>query len=159
MREVVSIHVGQAGVQIGKFENILSRAHKLFLGNSCWELYCLEHGIGPDGKMPENGKSAQAQYSHKEDDSYTTFFAETDARHYVPRAVMVDLEPSVIDDVKTGAHKGLYHPDQLICGKEDAANNYARGHYTIGKELIDTVLERVRKLSENCSGLQGKRQF
>ena len=70
---------------------------------------------------------------------------------------MVDLEPSVIDDVKTGAHKGLYHPDQLICGKEDAANNYARGHYTIGKELIDTVLERVRKLSENCSGLQGKR--
>jgi len=105
--------------------------------------------------MPENGKSAQAQYSHKEDDSYTTFFAETDARHYVPRAVMVDLEPSVIDDVKTGAHKGLYHPDQLICGKEDAANNYARGHYTIGKELIDTVLERVRKLSENCSGLQG----
>ena len=106
--------------------------------------------------MPENGKSAQAQYSHKEDDSYTTFFAETDARHYVPRAVMVDLEPSVIDDVKTGAHKGLYHPDQLICGKEDAANNYARGHYTIGKELIDTVLERVRKLSENCSGLQGK---
>jgi len=140
MREVVSVHVGQAGVQIG---------------NSCWELYCLEHGIGPDGKMPENGKSAQAQYSHKEDDSYTTFFAETDARHYVPRAVMVDLEPSVIDDVKTGAHKGLYHPDQLICGKEDAANNYARGHYTIGKELIDTVLERVRKLSENCSGLQG----
>merc|ERR1712168_1749951 len=140
MREVVSIHVGQAGVQIG---------------NSCWELYCLEHGIGPDGKMPENGKSAQAQYSHKEDDSYTTFFAETDARHYVPRAVMVDLEPSVIDDVKTGAHKGLYHPDQLICGKEDAANNYARGHYTIGKEIIDLVLDRIRKLSDNCSGLQG----
>merc|ERR1711931_253201 len=140
MREVVSIHVGQAGVQIG---------------NSCWELYCLEHGIGPDGKMPIDGKQQQAQYSHKEDDSYTTFFAETDARHYVPRCVMVDLEPSVIDDVKAGAHKGLYHPDQLICGKEDAANNYARGHYTIGKELIDTVLERVRKLSENCSGLQG----
>jgi len=140
MREVVSIHVGQAGVQIG---------------NSCWELYCLEHGIQPDGKMPEGGKSSQAQYSHKEDDSYTTFFAETDARHYVPRSIMVDLEPSVIDDVKTGSHKGLYHPDQLICGKEDAANNYARGHYTIGKELIDIVLERVRKLSENCSGLQG----
>merc|ERR1712131_165920 len=140
MREVVSVHVGQAGVQIG---------------NSCWELYCLEHGIGPDGKMPENGKSAQAQYSHKEDDSYTTFFAETDARHYVPRAVMVDLEPSVMDAVKAGEHRGLYHPDQLICGKEDAANNYARGHYTIGKELIDSVLERIRKLSENCSGLQG----
>ena len=68
---------------------------------------------------------------------------------------MVDLEPTVIHDVKTGSHKGLYHPDQLICGKEDAANNYARGHYTIGKELIDQVLEKTRKLSENCSGLQG----
>ena len=56
---------------------------------------------------------------------------------------MVDLEPTVIHDVKTGSHKGLYHPDQLICGKEDAANNYARGHYTIGKELIDQVLEKL----------------
>merc|ERR550534_485961 len=74
------------------------------------------------------------------------FFAETDAKKFVPRSIMVDLEPTVIHDVKTGSHKGLYHPDQLICGKEDAANNYARGHYTIGKELIDTVLELIRKL-------------
>jgi len=72
----------------------------------------------------------------------------------VPRAVIVDLEPSVIDAIKTGPHRDLYHPEQLIWGKEDAANNYARGHYTIGKELIDPVLDRVRKLTENCSGLQ-----
>ncbi|KAK6048481.1 hypothetical protein COOONC_14014, partial [Cooperia oncophora] len=38
-REVISIHVGQAGVQ---------------MGNACWELYCLEHGIQPDGIMPED---------------------------------------------------------------------------------------------------------
>ena len=43
----------------------------------------------------------------------------------------------------------------MITGKEDAANNYARGHYTIGKEVIDQVLDRIRKLSDNCSGLQG----
>jgi len=49
----------------------------------------------------------------------------------------------------------LFHPEQLITGKEDAANNYARGHYTIGKEIIDNVLDRVRKLADNCSGLQG----
>ena len=35
------------------------------------------------------------------------------------------------------------------------ANNYARGHYTVGKEIIDTVLDRVRKLTDQCSGLQG----
>lgn len=37
MREIISIHIGQAGIQVG---------------NSCWELYCLEHGIHPDGQMP-----------------------------------------------------------------------------------------------------------
>jgi hypothetical protein len=40
--------------------------------------------------------------------------------------------------------RGLFHPEQLISGKEDAANNYARGHYTIGKEIVDLVLEKLR---------------
>jgi hypothetical protein len=44
----------------------------------------------------------------------------------------VDLEPTVIDEVRTGTYRQLFHPEQLITGKEDAANNYARGHYTIG---------------------------
>ncbi len=48
--------------------------------------------------------------------------------------------------MRSGTYKQLFHPEQLISGKEDAANNYARGHYTIGKEVIDIVLERVRKL-------------
>uniref|UniRef100_A0A914S295 Tubulin/FtsZ GTPase domain-containing protein n=1 Tax=Parascaris equorum TaxID=6256 RepID=A0A914S295_PAREQ len=42
----------------------------------------------------------------------------------------------------------------LITGKEDAANNYARGHYTIGKEIIDLTLDRIRRLADNCTGLQ-----
>lgn len=50
------------------------------------------------------------------------------------------------DEVRTGTYRQLFHPEQLISGKEDAANNYARGHYTIGKEIIDLVLDRVRKL-------------
>ena len=61
----------------------------------------------------------------------------------------------MIDEVRSSSYKELFHPEQMISGKEDAANNYARGHYTIGKELIDNVLDRVRKLSDNCSGLQG----
>ncbi|CAJ0586847.1 unnamed protein product, partial [Mesorhabditis spiculigera] len=119
MREVISIHVGQAGVQIG---------------NACWELYCLEHGIQPDGKMPSDQKS---------DDSFTTFFSETGTGRYVPRAIMVDLEPTVVDEIRTGTYKQLFHPEQMITGKEDAANNYARGHYTIGKEIIDLVMDRA----------------
>ena len=59
------------------------------------------------------------------------------------------------DEIRKGTYGQLFHPDQLITGKEDAANNYARGHYTVGKEVIDQVLDRVRKLSEACTGLQG----
>ena len=54
-----------------------------------------------------------------------------------------------------GTYRGLYNPDQLISGKEDAANNYARGHYTVGKELLDTAMDKIRKLTDGASGLQG----
>lgn len=119
------------------------------MGNSCWELYCLEHGIEPDGSMPSD-KTVGAN-----DNCYCTFFAESSNGKQVPRAIMVDLEPTVIDEIRIGQYKKLYHPEQLISGKEDAANNYARGHYTIGKEIIDTVIDRVRKLTDQCTGLQG----
>ncbi|KAG0348499.1 Tubulin alpha-1 chain [Podila humilis] len=134
MREVISVHVGQAGIQIG---------------NACWELYCIEHGIDPDGTITSDKRAAQV------DSSASTFFSETGAGKHVPRAILVDLEETVVDEVRTGTYKALFHPEQLISGKEDAANNYARGHYTIGKELVDRVLERVRKLADACSGLQG----
>jgi len=134
MRECITIHIGQAGCQIG---------------NACWELFCLEHGIQPDGQMPSDKTIGGG------DDSFNTFFSETGAGKHVPRTVMVDLEPTVIDEVRTGTYRQLFHPEQLISGKEDAANNYARGHYTIGKEIIDLVLDRIRKLADNCTGLQG----
>jgi len=134
MREVISIHIGQGGCQ---------------MGNACWELFCLEHGIQPDGQMPSDKTIGVA------DDAFNTFFSETGAGKHVPRAVFIDLEPSVIDEVRTGTYRQLFHPEQLISGKEDAANNYARGHYTIGKEIVDLVLDRVRKLADQCTGLQG----
>ena len=60
------------------------------MGNACWELYCLEHGITPDGSMPSD-KALGVN-----DDSFNTFFSETGAGKHVPRAVFVDLEPSVV---------------------------------------------------------------
>merc|ERR1711908_122039 len=110
---------------------------------------CLEHGIQPDGQMPSDKTIGGG------DDAFNTFFSETGAGKHVPRCVMVDLEPSVVDEVRTGTYRQLFHPEQLITSKEDAANNYARGHYTIGKEIVDLVLDRLRKLAEQCTGLQG----
>ncbi|CAH1783612.1 unnamed protein product [Owenia fusiformis] len=149
MRECISIHVGQAGCQIG---------------NQCWELYCLEHNISPDGHFLEknctNGVAPTNDGLRElggagDDDAFNTFFQATRSGKHVPRAIYVDLEPSVIDEVRTGKYKDLFHPDQLVNGKEDAANNYARGHYTVGKELIDLVMDRIRKMSDLCTGLQG----
>jgi len=132
MREVISIHIGQGGVQVG---------------NACWELYCLEHGIQPDGRLAGDKPAS--------DDAFSTFFSETGAGKYVPRCVFIDLEPNVVDEVRTGEYRQLFHPEQLISGKEDAANNYARGHYTVGKEIVDLCLDRIRKLADQCTGLQG----
>ena len=66
----------------------------------------------------------------------------------------MDLEPSVIDEIATGTYRELFHPSTMIRGKEDAANNYARGHYTIGKDHIDEVTNRIRHMAERCPGLQ-----
>jgi len=134
MREAISIHIGQAGCQVG---------------NACWELFCLEHGIQPDGQMPAVKTIGGG------DDAFNTFFSETGSGKHIPRCVFVDLEPTVIDEIRTGTYRQLFHPEQLISGKEDAANNFARGHYTIGKEIVDLVLDRIRKLTDNCTGLQG----
>eukprot|EP00122_Pirum_gemmata_P020157 Pgem_evm1s18854 len=90
-----------------------------------------------------------------DNEAQDTFFSETLSGKQVPRAVFVDLEPTVVDEIRNGKYKDLYHPEQLISGKEDAANNYARGHYTVGKEIVDNVVDRIRKLTDQCEGLQG----
>ena len=93
-REVISIHVGQAGVQIG---------------NSCWELYCLEHGLNPDGTIKQ-GAVAES------DDSFSTFFSSTGAGQHVPRAIFVDLEPSVIHSSEfTTFIFGAFSVDYAFC--------------------------------------------
>jgi len=130
VREVLTINVGQAGIQ---------------LGQSVWEQYCAEHNIGVTGKKNDKAK----------DKSFMCFYEETGAGQFVPRNLMVDLEPNVIDDVKNSKYSKIFYPEFLLAGKEDAANNFARGHYTVGKEMIDRVDDRLRKLVDNCDNVQG----
>ncbi|KAI6180404.1 Tubulin alpha-1A chain isoform X1 [Aphelenchoides besseyi] len=118
MREVVSLHVGQAGVQIG---------------NACWELYCLEHGIQVGCQVIKQSGSKTVRI--------TRFSPKPTRENMFPVRSSWTWNPRLLE--------------QLITGKEDAANNYARGHYTIGKELIDVVVDRLRKTVEACHSLQG----
>lgn len=71
----------QAGVQIG---------------NACWELYCLEQGIQPNGQMPINKTTGGG------DNSFNTFCSETAAGTHGRTTVFVDLESTVTDEVHTG---------------------------------------------------------
>ena len=62
------------------------------MGNACWELYCLEHGINPDGQAKTN----DADHTDNNEPFANTFFGETSSGKFVPRAVYADLEPTVV---------------------------------------------------------------
>lgn len=133
MREVISLHVGQAGIQIGNaccMSFILTsasclpsirgviypraRPQRLLLNSQLSRL--ADISLKPDGRLTENSPSAH-------DSGFSTFFSETGTGKHVPRSLYIDLEPGVIDEVKSGTYRSLFHPETLISGKEDAANN------------------------------------
>lgn len=74
---------------------------------------------------------------------------------YVPRAVLLDLEPGTMDAVRSGPFGQLFRPDNFVYGQTGAGNNWAKGHYTEGAELVDSIMDVVRKEAENCDSLQG----
>merc|ERR1711981_385689 len=78
---------------------------------------------------------------------------------YVPRAVLVDLEPGTIDVVKAHKIGPLFKPDNMVFGNNGAGNNWAKGHYTEGAELVESVLDRIRQEIEQCDAPQGFQIF
>merc|ERR1712232_882884 len=60
-----------------------------------------------------------------------------------------------MDSVRAGPFGQLFRPDNFVFGQTGAGNNWAKGHYTEGAELIDSVLGVVRKEAEGCDCLQG----
>ncbi|RRT40895.1 hypothetical protein B296_00052611 [Ensete ventricosum] len=132
MREILHIQGGQCGNQIGaKF----------------WEVICDEHGIDGTGK-----------YSGDSDlqlERINVYYNEASGGRYVPRAVLMDLEPGTMDSIRSGPVGQIFRPDNFVFGQSGAGNNWAKGHYTEGAELIDSVLDVVRKEAENCDCLQG----
>lgn len=83
------------------------------------------------------------------------YYSEAGQGKYVPRAVLVDLEPGVMDAVRSGTYGNLFRPDNMVFGQSGAGNNWAKGHYTEGAELVDSVLDVVRREAENSDSLQG----
>ncbi|ETO31186.1 hypothetical protein RFI_05934 [Reticulomyxa filosa] len=129
MKEVITVEIGQGGIQ---------------LGNVVWEQYCAEYGIDKTGKL--DSKNAEH--------SFNTFFVEANNGQFVPRMIAVDLEPDVIDEIKTGSFGAIFHPAYLISGNENASN-YARGYHTLGKQIFDRVNDRFHKVMDDCDNILG----
>ena len=60
-----------------------------------------------------------------------------------------------MDSVRSGPFGQIFRPDNFVFGQSGAGNNWAKGHYTEGAELVDSVLDVVRKEAESCDCLQG----
>ncbi|CAG9531672.1 unnamed protein product, partial [Cercopithifilaria johnstoni] len=112
-----------------------------------WEVISDEHGIEPDGTY-----KGDSQLQLERIDAY---FKEAEGKKYVPRAVLVDLEPGTMDSVRCSTYGKLFRPDNFVFGQSGAGNNWAKGHYTEGAELVDEVLDVVRKEAESSDCLQG----
>jgi len=132
MREIVHLQVGQCGNQIG---------------SRFWSVISDEHGIDPNGAYVGDNELQLERIN--------VYYNEANGKKYVPRAVLVDLEPGTMDAIKNSANGELFRPDSFVYGQVGAGNNWAKGHYTEGAELIDSVLEVVRKEAEGCDCLQG----
>lgn len=131
-REALSIHIGQAGIQIG---------------SELWQLYSTEHNISPDAKLNSNGDSC--------DTGRNIFFEETHSGRYVPRSIFIDTDSTAIDQLCNSEYKALYNPSYLFKGKEDSANCFVRGYHTFGRTMIEPIAEKIRQIIEHTNNLQG----
>ncbi|WRH68259.1 MAG: hypothetical protein RSE13_08600 [Planktothrix sp. GU0601_MAG3] len=133
MQEIITICVGGAGVRIGaKF----------------WELLCLEHGIGSDGRP-------NPDFSGNSGDFYRKFFNEMESGKLVPRNIFVDSDPASVDEIHTGLYKDLFNPEYFVSGREDGGcGSFARA-YNVWRTISDDVIDRIERLTEECDNCQG----
>ncbi|KAE8210851.1 hypothetical protein CF319_g6899 [Tilletia indica] len=133
MRELITFSVGQAGNQIA---------------SAFWQTVTAEHGLNSKGEFVGDNESVLEKIG---------VFFEPSARErkYVPRSIQIDLEPGTMHQIRSGPLGELYRPDSLINGASGAGNNFAKGYYTEGAELMDSIMDAARRDAERADMLQG----
>jgi len=112
MREILHIQGGQCGNQIGaKF----------------WEVVCAEHGIDATGRY---GGDSDLQLER-----VNVYYNEASCGRFVPRAVLMDLEPGTMDSVRSGPYGHIFRPDNFVFGQSRDGNNWAKGPYLTSQVL------------------------
>lgn len=133
-RELITVQAGQCGNQVG---------------SQFWEYLCRDHGIAKDGTLEEFASEGLAN------DRKDVFFYQADDEHYVPRAILVDLEPRVIQGIMSGPYKNLYNPENVYVSKDGggAGNNWAQG-YGEGERRCDELLDMIEREADGSDSLE-----
>jgi len=132
VREILHVQVGQCGNQIG---------------NRFWQTVIQEHALDGNGYYQGNQPD--------QDLDKVSVYMRSAGERYVPRACLIDLEPGTVDVIKASPVGTLFKPDNFVFGASGAGNNWAKGHYTEGAELIEEALDVVRKEVECADCPQG----
>eukprot|EP01052_Picozoa_sp_SAG31_P018077 SAG31_NODE_1265_length_9070_cov_5.167205_3_plen_788_part_00 len=132
--EMLSVHAGGCGVR---------------MGSAFWTRLCTEHDVNADGCCPT--ESYHGKNSRWKEFGRKKWLTETSDGHWKPRALFIDMEPSVLDEIRLGSHRQLYHPHSLCSGKEDAlsftdAENRWRRSY--GESAASVAHHHLRRLVE-----------
>lgn len=140
-REIITLQVGQCGNQIGA---------------EFWKRLCAEHGINPSGFLEDFASNSDGAPNNLAGDRKDVFFYQADDDHFVPRSVLVDLEPRVINGIMTSEFKGLYNPENIYLDKEGggAGNNWAKG-YGAGQEKHEDLMDIIDREADNSDSLEG----
>jgi len=132
-REMIMLQLGQCGNQIG-FE--------------FWKKLCKEHGISSEGILEEHATEGL--------DRKDVFFYQADDEHYIPRSVLLDLEPRVINNIMTSEYKKLYNPENIYLAKDGggAGNNWASG-YAQGQSYYEDIFDIIDREADGSDSLEG----
>eukprot|EP01029_Cantina_marsupialis_P010287 TRINITY_DN2341_c0_g1_i1.p1 TRINITY_DN2341_c0_g1~~TRINITY_DN2341_c0_g1_i1.p1 ORF type:complete len:459 (-),score=107.55 TRINITY_DN2341_c0_g1_i1:322-1698(-) len=132
-REMITLQVGQCGNQIG---------------SEFWKQITKEHGIDPTGVL-------RHEHGH---DIKEVFFYQADDGTYIPRSLLFDLEPGVINSIKTSEYRDLYNNENIYMpessGGGGAGNNWASG-YEQGRQAHDRLMDMITREAENSDSLEG----
>lgn len=90
------------------------------------------------------------------DDRKDVFFYQADDEHYIPRALMIDLEPRVLNKQKVGAYRDLFNHENFFVARDGggAGNNWASG-FRQGEEHAEQVIDMIDRESDNSDSLEG----
>ncbi|KAF9958639.1 gamma-tubulin [Mortierella alpina] len=132
-REIITIQAGQCGNQIGQ---------------EFWAQLCAEHGISKDGILED--------FATETGDRKDVFFYQADDDHYIPRAILLDLEPRVINTITASAYANLYNPENIFLSKDGggAGNNWSLG-YGSGEREAEEILEKLDREADGSDSLEG----